>query len=383
MSSPSSTTVQSQPSLEKLHITLSTESRLGIDSFSNNHRDTSPTDGIEIVNSDSSHEITDGIGEVTDSIEEMTDGIEEMTDEQTLSTLRDEIFMESHDSKSLAQFPSHLPKYAFSTPSTRSVSLSPINTQYLHTKMPYEAHPYRSNWATTSHVIEHLQGTIDSLKRELKEQVAKGNEEHRGSEVLNKRCNVSRNELEQLKLENKSLNDIIGSKEQRVKQLERDIEQKKLMVKDLENNQLDYIESKREYQNTIARMKEDQGRSDAAYDSVVSGIEMIERNYRWRFDQITTHLAELQASSQCDKNHITRLEEIILLQSRERDHFAALKAEIDEEHERHMSTLKILMTGITTEILNRNSNQTDVKLNETTKLVDELEKTYELLRTPL
>lgn len=249
--------------------------------------------------------------------------------------------------------------------------------------MPYEAHPYRSNWATTSHVIEHLQGTIDSLKRELKEQVAKANEERQGKDALNKRCEVSQLELEQLRLENESLNDVLGTKEQRVKQLERDIEQKKVDVKGLENNQLEYIGSKREYEKTVAKFKDDQERSKAAYDSVVSCKDMLERGYGLRFDQITTHIDRLQTTGKSDKDRISRLENIILLQSKERDHLAALQAEIDEEHERHISALKVLVTSIAADVLDRNGEQTDAQLNETTKLVDELNKTYELLRTPL
>ena len=375
MDSPTSTTIHPQPSFEKLHITLSTDSSLNISLIPDSATGLSPTNSIEINNGTSPDSSS------ADNISD--DDTEKETSEKRISFLRDEVAVGSHKIRQLEQIATDLPRDMPSTPSTRSIPQSPVSTQYLHTKMPYEAHPYRSNWATTSHVIEHLQGTIDSLKRELKEQVAKANEERQGKDALNKRCEVSQLELEQLRLENESLNDVIGTKEQRVKQLERDIEQKKVDVKGLENNQLEYIGSKREYEKTVAKFKDDQERSKAAYDSVVSCKDMLERGYGLRFDQISSHFDRLQTTGKSDKDRISRLENIILLQSKERDHLAALQAEIDEEHERHISALKVLVTSIAADVLDRNGEQTDAQLNETTKLVDELNKTYELLRTPL
>lgn len=244
--------------------------------------------------------------------------------------------------------------------------------------MPYETHPSRSNWATTSHVIEHLQGTIDSLRRELNEQSARAIEEKQGREAIKKRCENTESQLEGLRHQNETLNSIISRKERRMKELEKEIETRTRQVDDLENHQQQYIESKHEYEAVINRVKEDKERAEAAYQAVVDGSKSVKKAYETKFAQISQHLVQIAEDQVSDKSRINQLSGIIDLQRKEREQMEDLKAQMEKEHQLHVQQIEALVEGFKGKIA-ENDSVTDGKMKETMSLVNELKKTHLLL----
>lgn len=241
--------------------------------------------------------------------------------------------------------------------------------------MTYEAHPSRSNWATTSHVIEHLQSTIDSLRRELNEQNARVTEERQGREAIKKRCEISESQLEGIRHENEALNSMISEKEVRVKELEKDIEVQTRQALDLEGEQQEFIESKRKYDAVIKRIKEDKSRSETAHNAAVEGSNSIKVSYDYKFAQINKHLAQLTEDRRMDKSRIDKLQDLIAKQREERGEMEKIKAQMEEEHKVHIKQIAALVDLFKVDVVATDTVTHD-KMKETELLVNELERTH-------
>ena len=241
--------------------------------------------------------------------------------------------------------------------------------------MTYDTHPSRSNWATTSHVIEHLQGTIDSLRRDLNEQNARATEEKQGREAIRKRCENTESQLEGLRHQNETLNSIISRKERRVKELEKDIEIRARRVNELENHQQEYIESKHEYEAMIKRVKEDKERAETAYKAAIDGSKAVKMAYEEKFTQIRQYLVQISEDQDSDKARINQLHGIIDTQRKEREQMEDVRAQMEKEHELHVQQIALLVEGFK-EKLAANDRITEAKMKETVSLVNELNKTH-------
>lgn len=263
-----------------------------------------------------------------------------------------------------------------STFSTTSGTTSSAATQYLHTKTAYDNHPSRSNWATTSHVIEHLQGTIDSLRRELNEQNARVTEERQGREALRKRCEKTESQLERLKHENETFSSIISRKERRVKQLEQDIEDRIHKVSELETHQTEYIKTKNEYDTVMKRVNEDKERAEIAYKAVVQGSQSVKAAYEAKFADINKLINQLTSEHHADQGRIAQLQGIVEEQRKSREHMASIQTQMKQEREQHLVQLTKLVEGFQAQLAH-NEQDTDRKVEETLKLVSELKKTQE------
>lgn len=227
-------------------------------------------------------------------------------------------------------------------------------------------------------MIEHLQGTIDSLRRELNEQNARVIEERQGREAIRKRCENTESQLEGLRHQNETLNAIIGRKERRVKELERDNETYTQRMAELENNQVEFIKSKNKYNDVLKRVNEDKERAETAYNAVVEGSRSVKAAYEHKFAEISKHLNRLTEDRQNDLDRIAQLQRIVDEQKKSREQMASIKAQIETEHGEHVRQIAVLVDSFQTKLA-KNERETDEKVRETIQLVNELEKTHSLL----
>ena len=246
----------------------------------------------------------------------------------------------------------------------------------------YEANIARSNWATTSHVIEHLQQTIDALRRDLNQQTARAVEEKQGRDAIRKRCDNIESQLEGLRHQNETLNSIISRKERRVKELEKELETKAKHVDSLENDQRQYIESKNEYEGVLKQVKEDQERSDASYKAVVEGAKSVRLSFETKFKDISEQIAKLVEERNSDKDQIAKLEKVIAEQKAERAKIEQLRVEMAKKREEHAKEITALFEKFKVTIT-VNEQETEDKINATLRTVDELKRTHSLLTTQI
>lgn len=241
--------------------------------------------------------------------------------------------------------------------------------------MAYEANVARTNWATTSHVIEHLQQTIDALRRDLNEQTARAVEEKQGRDAIRKRCDNIESQLEGLRHQNETLNAIINRKERRVKELEKEIESKNRHVETLENDQRQYIESKNEYESMLKQVKEDEERAGAAYKVVVDGARSVRAMYEQKFAEINEQVRKLIEERVNDKERIAQLRNVVDHQKAERTEMQKIQEEMKLQRARHIQEVTALMEGFR-EKLAESEKESEIKVKETLSLVDEMKKTH-------
>lgn len=131
-------------------------------------------------------------------------------------------------------------------PTTITSSAPLQESVYLHMNTPtsYGTHPSRSNWKTTSHVIESLQCTIDRLKRELQLQEARCDEAKNSKAALQKRCTQLESQEGALRHQYETLNSVLERKERRQRDNDRKLDDYKRMVDSLEKEQTVYIKEK-------------------------------------------------------------------------------------------------------------------------------------------
>lgn len=241
--------------------------------------------------------------------------------------------------------------------------------------MAYEANVARTNWATTSHVIEHLQQTIDALRRDLNEQTARAVEEKQGRDAIRKRCDNIESQLEGLRHQNETLNAIINRKERRVKELEKEVESKNRHVETLENDQRQYIESKNEYESMLKQVKEDEERAGAAYKVVVDGARSVRTMYEQKFAEINEQVRKLIEERVNDKERIAQLRNVVDHQKAERTEMQKIQEEMKLQRARHIQEVTALMEGFR-EKLAESEKESEIKVKETLSLVDEMKKTH-------
>ncbi|KAG5359550.1 SWI5-dependent HO expression protein 3 [Yarrowia sp. C11] len=110
--------------------------------------------------------------------------------------------------------------------------------------------------SNTSKVIAGLQNTIDTLRRELKDQNAKYIEAKKGRDALSKRCDNQNQSMESLKHQNEMLNTMIERKERQIHDVEHKMAVQKSRAHTLE----------KEHADNEARMIDMEERTAAAED---------------------------------------------------------------------------------------------------------------------
>lgn len=260
-----------------------------------------------------------------------------------------------------------------------NTSSSPSSTSSYQTKgtsnMSIDANIARTNWATTSHVIEHLQQTIDALRRDLNEQTARAVEEKQGRDAIRKRCDKIESQLEGLRHQNETLNSIITRKERRLKELEKEAESRLQQVENLENDQKQYIESKNKHEALLTQIKDDKERSEAAYKAVVEGTKAMRMAYEEKFTAIGQQIKKLAEERTNDKERIAQLQNVVEQQKAEREQMEQIKGEMELQRKQHIREIQALMEKFQVN-LETNNSEAETKVKETMLLVSEMKKTH-------
>lgn len=273
------------------------------------------------------------------------------------------------------------------TPSSPTSSNSfPLGMTNGHSKASMaaanEVNAGRTNWATTSHVIEHLQQTIDALRRDLNEQTAKAAEEKQGRDAIRKRCDKIESQLEGLRHQNETLNSIISRKERRVKELENDLDRRLRQVDTMENDQKQFLESKNEYESVLQKVKDDQERSESAYQAVAEGLKSVRGAYEDKFALIREHVNALTEERESDKDRISQLQNVVDQQKLERLEMEKIKREMALQRARHVKEIAAYLEGVK-EKLTESEKSTENKVSETMSLVNEMKKTHQVFASQL
>lgn len=273
---------------------------------------------------------------------------------------------------------------ASSPPSTNSFPLGTTTNGHSKSSMTAanEANAGRVNWATTSHVIEHLQQTIDALRRDLNEQTAKAAEEKQGRDIIRKRCDKIESQLEGLRHQNETLNSIISRKERRVKELEKELDRRSRQVDSLENDQKQFIESKNEYESVLQKVKDDQERSESAYQAVAEGLKSVREAYEEKFTSIRDQVKTLTEERESDKDRISQLQNVVDQQKLERLEIEKIKREMALQRARHVNEIAAYLEGVK-EKLTESEKSTENKVSETMSLVNEMKKTHQVFTSQL
>lgn len=255
--------------------------------------------------------------------------------------------------------------------SSHAISSSPVKDNNRNTK--HDLAMSRSNWATTSHVIEHLQQTIDSLRNDLSAQTAKAIEEKQGRDTIRKRCDNAEHQMEQLQHQNDTLSSIINRKDRRLKDMEREADTRLRNVESLQEEQKKYIESKDNYEALLANVKDEQEQASVAYDAVISDTNSSRANYERQFAEVSHKIKVLAELRSNDKQRIAQLQELVAIQQEERAHVDSIKNEMEKQRQRHAQDLITLMDQFQTRLAKSNA-EAEQKVDKAIMMANEAVK---------
>lgn len=195
----------------------------------------------------------------------------------------------------------------FSSSQFPSMSKAPImapsataDSMYLHMSTPssYETHPSRSNWTTTSHVIESLQCTIDRLKRELQVQQTRCEEEKSGRAALRKRCTQLETQQDDLRHQYDTLNSVLERKERRQKENDNKLKEYKELVESLEKEQSIYVRDKMQRDKDDRRIEGENQRMKIEYTVVVAEMKRKKDTYETLMKKLISVLKDMGIKDQ-------------------------------------------------------------------------------------
>lgn len=266
----------------------------------------------------------------------------------------------------------HSPTSTISNNSSPSTP-APISRRVPSGGMSFFENNAPRNIASTSNVIESLQQTIDTLRRELKEKSARATEEKQGRDAIKKRCDKIESQLEGLKHQNETLNSIIGRKERRMKELEKEIESKAKHVSNLEKDQQEFLQSKNEYDTVMNQVKGEKERSDASYQAVVVGAKATKAAYEEKFKEIAEKVKHLIEDRANDKEQIDLLKKVISEQKAEREKIEKLKKEMTEQRQEYTQHITKLFDKFNLQLTEKDT-EVNKKFKETMALVNNLKR---------
>lgn len=163
----------------------------------------------------------------------------------------------------------------------------------LNNASSYESHPSRSNWKTTSHVIESLQSTIDKLKRELQVQQTRCDEEKTSRAALQKRCTQLETQQSGLHHQCDTLNSVLERKERRQRENERKLKECQELVEQLEKEQSVYIKEKVAREKDVKQTEAEAEKMKIEYTVMASEVKRKKEVYESMMKKMVDVLKEM------------------------------------------------------------------------------------------
>ncbi|AOW01169.1 YALI0B03410p [Yarrowia lipolytica CLIB122] len=175
--------------------------------------------------------------------------------------------------------------------------------------------------SNTSKVIAGLQNTIDTLRRELKDQNAKYIEAKKGRDALSKRCDNQNQSMESLKHQNEMLNTMIERKERQIHDVEHKMAVQKSRAQTLEKEHADNEARMIDMEERTAAAEDKYHHLQASADASADGLRRKEEYLRAEFKTLQDSIMAV-SNAQAEKlqkeeewrqeiiNKLTREEEL-------------------------------------------------------------------------
>lgn len=223
---------------------------------------------------------------------------------------------------------------------------------------------------TTPKVIGTLQNTIDSLRRQIREQEARGDEQQRGRDAVRKRSEVAGTELDAQRSENAELNERIQECEQRLKMMEERAENQRSRARELEEFEMQYSGSRQSLEETIEREKVCAARNEAAFRAAVSGAANVRDVMENKMIEINKHLEAIERDAEKDKGRVIRLRKVLEEQTQEQEKLMALKQSMIQEFSTTKKQIAAALAEMELELVSRSKLQR-ANVDETLELAME------------
>lgn len=192
--------------------------------------------------------------------------------------------------------------------------------------------------SNTSKVIAGLQNTIDTLRRELKDQNAKYIEAKKGRDAMAKRCDNQNESMESLKHQNEMLNTMIQRKERQIQDVEGKMAVQKSRAQTLEQDHADNEARMLDMEERTAAAENKFHQLHTASDAAADGYRRKEQFLRAEFAALQASIAQISATQTAEHKKedewrqgiVDRLAREELLRSQIRQHqldFERLAAE--------------------------------------------------------
>lgn len=150
--------------------------------------------------------------------------------------------------------------------------------------------------SNTSKVIAGLQNTIDTLRRELKDQNAKYVEAKKGRDALSKRCDNQNQSMESLKHQNEMLNTMIERKERQIQEAENKMSVQRSRAQKLEKEYADNEARMNDMEERTLDAEDKYNHLQAAADASADGFRRKEEYLRAEFKTLQQSISEVSAA---------------------------------------------------------------------------------------
>jgi DNA repair exonuclease SbcCD ATPase subunit len=299
-----------------------------------------------------------------------------LSEEEKARILREEISRESVSLQRLEQLAQELPKL-----SNRSAVPRRSDNSYLLENRYTADHANGSgggagnNWASTSRVIENLQATVDTLRRELRDQTEIAKEERNGREALRKRSDIMDSTLEVLKHQNEMLNRLLDRKERRINELEDHLVQKNNKIDLLEEVTINNAGMKQTYEHKLQKSEEEKIRLETSYTAMTESLRQLKEKYHNDLTAIGDRITTIQLDRQADIANAHQLEELIKQQGIEKQAITELEQEASQLRLKHIRHIESIFRDIGT-VVEMSDDSMNKKVKSTLLVIDEMERKY-------
>jgi hypothetical protein len=283
-------------------------------------------------------------------------------EEQKARKLRDEIAHESMELRRLELLAAQLPKYSKSTRTDSSIFSS-------HSGSTYD----KASWIGSSQVIADLQAKVDALKRQLVEQTEIAKDEFERKEALRKRCDILDSTVDSLKHQNANLSQLLNRRERRIATVEDELVTKSRRIAALEQVQIAYSDSHKEYETKLLRSQGERDRLEASYKALLQSSKDMKCKYQDEVKVITDKISALQHQSQADLKRIGSLDERLNEQTADYARAVQLQKEMTQLRESHLGKIN-QMFGDLKNVVSLSDHDLTEKVQAVLTLVAELKR---------
>ncbi|KAK9487666.1 hypothetical protein V1527DRAFT_460199 [Lipomyces starkeyi] len=173
--------------------------------------------------------------------------------------------------------------------------------------------------STSSRVIETLQGTIDTLKRELNVQTERAREERRNRETVQRKLESQNEQFDRIRHQNDMFNSILDRKDRKLEELEKrhaiDIELRKAAEDEMKTIK----ERIHELEVENAREREAKLHAHSSYDALVTSNRQSAVRFREEVKLLKHEMERIKNNRKEDIQQLQLLESNLVSMSAEKD----------------------------------------------------------------